>query len=351
MSQDWHLKPFSNPAFCVLPFYGIEYPANTPCCLLKPGYNLTDVKNQMLAGIKPSSCNTCWKLEDAGITSDRQLKNQSLDFYLDRDIRGIVDDCEAGLNSIIHYKIDTSNVCNGTCVTCNSYCSSSWAQLERKHKTANVPRRWQIKTKQLNIGYATARSIGFRGGEPLLSSTNFDILENLLKHGNDSCFINFTTNGSLAITDYQKNLLRQFKHVNFCFSIDGIGPVFEYLRFPLKWDTLLENIEYCRQNGILVSTSYTVSNMNVLYHNETMSWFNKNSLEVVTNTVNSPSYFRPNALPLAVKKQMPQAFFTPHTDADDTDFARFLVEIQRQDTMKRISIAKYLPKFYTLINT
>lgn len=29
MNQDWHLKPFSNPAFCVLPFYGIEYPANT----------------------------------------------------------------------------------------------------------------------------------------------------------------------------------------------------------------------------------------------------------------------------------------------------------------------------------
>ena len=43
MNQDWHLKPFSNPAFCVLPFYGIEYPANTPCCLLKKGHDLTQM--------------------------------------------------------------------------------------------------------------------------------------------------------------------------------------------------------------------------------------------------------------------------------------------------------------------
>ena len=353
MSQDWHLKPFSNPAFCVLPFYGIEHPANTPCCLLKPGHNLNQIKSDMLEGRRPDACATCWKLEDAGIVSDRQLKNQALDFYLDKDIRAIVDDCNNGLNSTIHYKIDTSNVCNGTCVTCGSHSSSAWAQIERKHKIKNFTQQWTIAPVQVdnNINYTTAKSIGFRGGEPLLSQTNFHILEQLIEHNNTDCFINFTTNGSIELNNYQKNLLKQFKNVNFCFSIDGVGPVFEYLRFPLKWDMLLENIEYCRQNGILVSTSYTVSNMNVLYHNETMKWFNDNALEVVTNPVQFPRHFRPTALPQAVKKQMPQAFFTPHTDADDADFKVFQAEICKQDTWKKISIAKYLPEFADLINT
>ena len=137
--------------------------------------------------------------------------------------------------------------------------------MERKNGiTPN--KSWNIKVRDLNnrIDYANAKSIGFRGGEPFLSKTNFDILEKLIEIGNTDCFINFTTNGSSDILDYQKNILRKFKNINFCFSIDGIGPVFEYMRYPLTWDKLEENLEYCRKNNILISASYTVSNLNIL---------------------------------------------------------------------------------------
>ena len=36
----------------------------------------------------------------------------------------------------------------------------------------------------------------------------------------------------------------KLKNLNICISIDGIGKQFEYIRYPLKWDTLLNNLKF-----------------------------------------------------------------------------------------------------------
>jgi MoaA/NifB/PqqE/SkfB family radical SAM enzyme len=316
------------------------------------------VKQQMLSGERPSTCNKCWKLEDMGLKSDRQIKNETLDWYFNRDIKLIVDDCRDNRNSIIHYKIDTSTVCNATCVTCSSNSSSAWAQLERKHGEKPA-KTWQIKLNDviLDIDYKNAKSIGFRGGEPFLSDTNFYILEKLIEHNNLDCFISFTTNGSLDITEYQKKILSQFKNVNFCFSIDGVGVVFEYLRYPLTWSKLLENIEYCKQNNILISASYTISNVNIFYHDETTAWFNSQNINYINNLVTMPTYFKPSSLSQLIKQSIISQknnleitkLLQNHIDNDDTEYLKFLNEIHKQDCWKGINIADYLPEFAKLI--
>ena len=265
---------FSHPSFCVLPFYGWEYPINQACCLMPRGSNIQTVQSSMLSGIRPAACSKCWALEDAGLASDRQLKNESLSLLFDTDINQLLINSQAGINFRAHYKIDTSTVCNSTCMTCGSGASSSWAQLERKNGFA-AKKTWQIRKETLpsGIDYSNAKTIGFRGGEPLLSDTNFAILEKLLENNNSDCFISFTTNGSLRPTKQQQHILNHFKNVNFCFSIDGVGPVFEYLRYPLSWETLVSNINHVRDHGIHASVSYTLSNLNSWYHNETVQWF------------------------------------------------------------------------------
>ena len=340
---------FDHPAFCVLPFFGLELNnSETACCLLPAGHDVKQIRAQMLAGQRPSDCGKCWHNEDAGIVSDRQLKNQTLSLIEDTTIQSLLDQCQNDQYSIKMLKIDTSNTCNATCVTCNSHASSAWAALERKNNI--VPKKtWRIQRNAFEhkLDYPNLKVVSFRGGEPFLSPTNFDILEQILNHNNTQCFVSFVTNGSFDLTNRQKHILSQFERVNFCFSIDGIGSVFEYIRYPLSWSKILHNIKWAQDNNIDVSASYTLSNMNLWYHAQTTEWFRQQGINFLVNMVYNPAYFQPTALPENLKVLIPDIakLLGNHTDQDDQNHQRFLAEIQKQDSWKGISIRDYLPEF------
>lgn len=351
----WNQEPFDDPAFCVLPFYGIEHPQNTACCLMSLGSNLEKVKQDMLASIRPTECQHCWSLEDNNIKSDRLIKNETLDFYTKKDLIKLYNEAKGGNSKIIHYKIDTSTTCNATCVTCNGTSSSAWADLERKNLGVIVSKK-EINNHEADqlVDYASAVAISFRGGEPLLSDTNFYILEKLLEHGNDQCFISFVTNGSIVLPQKYRELVTKFKNMNFSFSIDGIGPVFEYMRYPLKWSKLQENINFCRDHGILVSSNYTVSNINIMYHAQTTQWFKDNKIPYRIGYVQNPLHFRPGALSQPIKEKLkvlvPElSSMLNHCEQDDYDFAEMKKVITQQDSWKKISIENFLPEFSQLI--
>lgn len=353
---------YMNDYFCVLPFFGYEFQTKgkgTHCCLLPKDYNIDSLRNDILSKQRSPFCSACWKLEDTGLISDRKLKNSALDFYLDKDINFIEQQVRDGQYQPIMIKNSTSNTCNSTCVTCNSGPSSAWAPLEKK--LGLIPAASESMTREQidgNLDYKNLVMLNLVGGEPLYEKLNFYILEKLLEHGNTNCFIAVTTNGSVALNDNQKSIFAQFKNLNFNLSIDGVGPVFEYMRYPLKWDKLLENLDFFKTVTKNISVSYTTSNLNVLYHHETIEWFNQNNLNYHFNPVINPGHFRPAALPKAVKdslvskhgltKDLEFLLGTTHTDQDDTDFKKLLEIIHIQDSVKDISIHNYLPKFCQL---
>lgn len=349
---------FNNRAFCVLPFYGVEYPANVHCCIMKPA-DITLVKQQMLDDIRPAACSACWKLEDAGLISDRIIKNNTLDHYSNRDLNLLYKDAKENSATILSYKIDTSSVCNATCVTCNGSSSSAWRQLEKANTGVSKKQFSDITntTAQKIINFPTATMINFRGGEPLLSKTNFFILEELIKVGNTDCFISFTTNGSQFPNSRQIEILSKFTQVDFNISIDGVGPVFEYLRYPLKWESILQTINFCKKHKFGVSASYTLNNLNILYHSQTIQWFNDNSIKYIVNPVVMPAYFQPSALSQAIKLQILSQdsnpdlllFLGKHSAADDANFKKFQNEINKQDKWKNINISNFLPELIELI--
>lgn len=344
-------QPFTHSTFCVNPFYSMEIPNKTHCCLLPKSYDIDKIKTQMLKKIRPDECQACWTLEDANQDSDRLIKNRTLDHWADIDLEHLYNLAESGNSSVMMYKIDTSNTCNSTCVTCSSHASTSWAKLEKQNNV--IPSaQWDLVVEDIDIDYANAQVIIFRGGEPLLSQTNFKILERLLEHNNTDCLISFTTNTSIRLTPRQQNILKSFANVDMCFSIDGIGSVFEYMRYPLKWQDCLDNLVWNRNNGFNISVSYTVSNLNIAYHTETVEWFNKNNLNYIFNAVYYPEYFRPSALPEQLKQQILQEnpdteihkFLSNHTEHDQQLWKTAIKEVQKQDRWKGISINDYLPK-------
>lgn len=356
---DQMLRPstgFQHSTFCMMPFYNLETRFNTPCCYLPKNANIEKLKENLLAGNRTVECNVCWKLEDVGMVSDRILKNIALDHYTGKDLQFIIEDARQGKNKVISYKIDTDNTCNAACVTCDSESSSLWGQLLKKNNL-KFKKNWKIRKENLHdkIDFQHAKIIIFRGGESTLSKTNFWILEKLLEHNNTKCFVSFTTNGGFNLNQSQVQLLKKFTNLNFTFSIDGIDSVFDYMRWPLKWQTILDNISWCKQNNFSVSSVYTLSNLNVYYFQQTIQWFNTNNMEYLLNFVDTPKYFSTTSLPQTIKQKLHaelgiEKSWLAHSPADDKQFQVFLGEIHKQDAIKGISIEQYLPEFAEMLD-
>jgi hypothetical protein len=107
-----------------------------------------------------------------------------------------------------------------------------------------------------------------------------------------------------------------------------------------------------------VTASYTISNLNVLYHSQTVAWFDQNQIAYSLNPVYNPVYFRPGALPKNIKDQIRQqnqndtvinALLDLHSDQDDQHYQQFLQNINRQDQWKGICMSNYLPELALLL--
>ncbi|CAB4164145.1 4Fe-4S single cluster domain containing protein [uncultured Caudovirales phage] len=350
--------------FCVLPWFGREITwnqAETHCCLLPKHYNIETIKTAMLAGKKPTECQKCWNMENQGLQSDRQLKNSALDVYWDRDLPFIKQDAIDGKHDVNMLKLITSYTCNATCVSCGSESSSSWAQLDhRMYPTIPIQRSTfiDIDLVKQKINLKELKMLSLIGGEPLYEKRNFELLEHLIDLGNNTVFLSMVTNGSVRLTTKQKKTLEKFKNLNFCISVDGTESVFEYLRFPLKWQDLLDNLKFFYQITDNISSNYTLSNLNVLYHNQTVDWFNQNKIPFSNNPVYSPVWLQPRTLPAHIKQHLKEVLSirdfntyigSTHNDTDQQYWEECLKQIAKQDAAKGIEWKTYLPELYNML--
>jgi sulfatase maturation enzyme AslB (radical SAM superfamily) len=294
------------------------------------------------------NCAACWQLEDAGLTSERQIHNRTMDFLLDLNIDNIEAVSIANGFDPVNIKLATSNLCNGQCVTCNSTLSSSWAQLEG---ASTQYRSLAFDQLDANINWKTIKSLSFVGGEPLLEKKNIRILEVLSALGNTDCFISFVTNGSVKLTEFQISMLKKFKNLNICLSIDGVGSVFEYMRYPLKWDDMLASVDTFKEITNNVSVSCMISNLNIYYYNEIVSFFKANKLNYLCKQIEDPAIFHPSNLPQEAKERVLKnnpnhqdevAGFLNMQTFDPALFTQFQQEVVRQDQLKNINMVDYM---------
>jgi hypothetical protein len=339
--------------FCVLPWYSLELPGNSPCCLLPKDTNIAQVKTDLLAGIKSSACARCWNLESQNQLSRRQLENKFLDYKLDQDLELIYHDCKTKTIDPILYQITLSNLCNQACVSCNSSASSKWAEIERK--MGITPRKLiEIDPSTANINYSTAKRISLLGGEPFFDQKTFDLLEKLIEHNNTDCFITLVTNGSITLKQAQLDLLSKFTDLNICISIDGIGPVFEYMRWPAKWNIVSDNIKKFYQITDNISISYTISSLNMFYHEQTVNWFNEQGLRHNHNVVSAPTWLNPVVMPIELKQLLHNNSFAStwtQITGNEISLKDYFDKIQQQDRAKRTDIKDYLPEVAVIFDS
>lgn len=342
-----------NNCFCVLPWYSQELGLeNTPCCLLPYNHNINQIKQDLLSNVQTAACKKCWDIESSGNKSRRQFENEFLDYKLNRDLDKIQQDCVDSKHQTLLYQITTSNLCNQACVSCDSGASTKWAQVEKRMNIISAP-QYQFNLDSANINYNSAKRISLLGGEPLFDPKTFEILQNLLDHNNTTCFISLITNGSINLNAKQTNLLTQFTNLNICISIDGVGPVFEYMRWPGKWSNLLENIEQYKFITKNISVSYTISSLNAMYYNQTVNWFQQNNLVYNHNVVSGPIWLSLSQMPIKLKQHLKQQdnFITMHCNLTGTEISleTLTQNIIKQDHAKNMNIRDYMPEVAAVI--
>jgi len=104
------------------------------------------------------------------------------------------------------------------------------------------------QNRELLLGEIFARPdllghLDFAGGEPMLNPHLPAILEMLVDSGHaNHITASFSTNATVHSSELVE-LLRCFEHVDLWLSIDGVGPLQEYIRPPARWETVWRNVE------------------------------------------------------------------------------------------------------------
>ena len=380
---------------CMLPWVSIETsPLGTtrPCCLaddeivdeqgkkydlnetnLEVVYHskyMQDLRRQFRAGEKPATCKRCWDEEAAGRDSKRINSQIRL-----KDLYKQVDWANDNPDQLWFVDLKLGNICNLKCRICGSWSSSKWAEEEMNYvKEHTDPKQhiaytwlkqgaWPRKTETFwdnmrellpNIKY-----FEFTGGEPWMIREHFQLLEYAVEQGySKNIDIHYNTNATQLPTEYFA-LWEHFGRVDIAFSIDNVGPRFEYERYGADWALANTIIDSVHSNATLfypnITTQlcFTINIQNVYYIDELLAWADtKNFTSIYFNMMHSPEYMNiqhltPTAKELVLDKLKKTVWTSPAYQeeidriinfielGDGSDGKRFLFEMQRTDAYRK----------------
>ena len=246
--------------------------------------HLTDLRERFDRGERPSACNQCWSVEKLGHKSRRQ---SAIEFFQDP-----APDTTIQLQSIDH---SATWACNLACVMCSPHNSSLWATQESltRDDLKSLGRHFQKSNNFLDqLDVSHIKKVHFNGGEPLLNNDQTELLLKLEEQGVlKDTFISYNTNGTVMPSNRVIDLWKQARLVKIFFSIDAVGPAFEYVRWPGKWNQTSQNILDMRANlpsNVMFGFNTTVGSYNLLEIAEVHRWFEQN---IQTNREGDPSDF------------------------------------------------------------
>jgi sulfatase maturation enzyme AslB (radical SAM superfamily) len=202
---------------------------------------------------------------------------------------------------------------------CNSSASSLWLKEQTDINNGVPP--WKLDAMWFdekhvpnladNIPNLTA--LQFVGGEPTINDDHVALLQRIIEQGKSKDIsLGYVTN----LTNISKELIELWSHFgtkHITISVDGVGKVNEYQRYPFTWEKVtsqLENIKRITNTGkFFVGLSLTVTTINILKLDEVIEWWED---QVLSNSsfqtslphiqcVNNPAKFDPVYMPKEMK--------------------------------------------------
>ena len=149
----------------------------------------------------------------------------------------------------------------------------------------------------------TLKEIKLSGGEPFAMEEIEELLFKLVEHKITDLELSIITNTTIVKNEIISTL-EKFKSTHIQCSIDGIGQMFEYQRYPCKWEVADYNFAKLYNSKLTVNLTPAWSNLNVLSMAEFLEWTNKfPKSHVAFNEVNTPSYLDWKTIPLDYRQE------------------------------------------------
>ena len=230
------------------------------------------IRRKMIAGERCEECRGCYQQEDSGIESVRQSKNRAYKEFFPL-IEKTNSDGSLDEMTLRHFDIRWSNICNFKCLSCSSTYSSKWA-TEDNENGANKPvyiiaggNNNDALYNQFEPHFKDIETFYFAGGEPLLTSEHYKILEHLISIGRTDVKLEYNTN--LSVLRYKNkfviDLWKKFSNVHVNASIDSWGSRAEYIREGTYWNNIEDSIRRIKEQAphVYLNTNSVISIFNI----------------------------------------------------------------------------------------
>ena len=324
--------------FCIYPWIHLHaYPTGEayPCCHAEMAYPVGNTRHKTLEEIYKDApmrglrddmlnerlnpaCGRCYEQEESGFFSGRKSANKHHGHHIKR-----IEDDKFQMS---YWDIRFSNLCNLSCRSCGHIFSSSWYQDQAKLAGGN----WKDVNQVLNYAGRTetdmweqlvphldyVEQIYFAGGEPLMMTEHYNILDELERRGRFDVRLIYNTNFThtklkeRTVFDYWK----RFKSVAVGASLDDQHHRAEYIRKGTEWPKVIANraemIRTCPNVDFYISP--TLSIMNALSLPEFHRQWSEAGLirpqDLNINILQDPAHFRIDIAPAAYKQRIQECY-------------------------------------------
>lgn len=279
---------------------------------------MKSVRSKMLQGKWAPECTRCQQEETSGLNSRRQyeLKNWSL---RQKDVEPLTQPdghLDTNQSPVVYYDLRFGNLCNLACRMCGPKDSSFWysdyiklsgsTHFEDSHGRVELlqkGQRWMAARNgydwyesasfwsALEKSLPTTQHIYMAGGEPLLIKQHYDFLEKCIERSYAQHIILEYNTNMTQLPDKIVKLWKPFKQVRVGASIDGFGKVFEFQRYPAKWDLVYKNLQKLDSLGKPVFSwlAYTVTIYNIMHLPEFINWkLNQSGFKNINSSKEKP---------------------------------------------------------------
>jgi len=232
------------------------------------------LRKQMLEGVRPTECDYCWRVEDAGEISDRTYKSSdpswAYEHIQDIATRPWDDNIDPS-----YVEVSFSNVCNFKCSYCSPNISSQWMEEIERHGAYPTSSNYNDLTylqsrNQIPIPnreenpyvdafwnwfpdmYKSLKHFRITGGEPLLSKDTFKVLDYIIANPNPDLEVSINTNMNPPKELFNRFLEKvkiiinekKVKRFKLFTSAEAHGKQAEYIRHGMNYNEWLENIHH-----------------------------------------------------------------------------------------------------------
>lgn len=345
--------------------------------------HVKDARRRMLAGQPVKACRDCYSEEAHGHQSHRVVVNDVWKRRLGEDALDKLFDrtgADGTLDASLQYlDLRLGNTCNMQCVMCQSRESSRWLpaarelaklsqddELKREFEYQAAldvsrfdwcrdPRFWASLTPVL----PRVREILIGGGEPFLIKEQFAFVKSCCEQGEAHHIrLHYHTNGTMfpeEMTPYWN----QFERVHFFVSLDGVGDVANYVRFPTNWQLIEDNIRRLDSIGGNTFTNFhfTTHALNVFQIPDLYDWAESRGLRsrqhfanmqeyVCTGLVHEPAYQDIRVLPADYKRMVTERlndYMSTRLAGQATDNLAGILTFMNSDDRSRLmsTLAEY----------